>query len=563
MMKPITVRSQGFARYLFAAVCLAAAGTGCPAVFQLSVSKAGSGTGTIASSPAGINCGATCAASFSSGTVVILSAAPLVGSTFTGWSGGGCSGTGTCQVTVNAALNITATFALQTFALSVSDAGQGTGTVSSSPAGINCGSTCVANFNSGTVVMLSAAPSPGSIFAGWSDASCSSSGTCAVTMNAAQGETAQFDIHTFQTTFGGPNNDVALSVRQTSDDGYILTGWTNSLGAGGYDCYLAKLDPDGMLVWQKTFGGSGDEICHSALETTDGGYIIVGYTSSFGAGSDDVYLVKTDSGGSLLWQKSFGGAGFDGGYAVHQTTDGGYIIAGVSTSFSVDLTDAYLVKTDSTGNLVWQKTFGGPLSDGAYAVSVLQTTGGDYVFSGYTGSSSPGIMDAYLVMTDANGNLVWQQTWGAPPGAAAYSVEQTSDGGYIVGGTSGAVSTSPYLAKTDAEGEVVWQKTYGGSGNSLGYSAAQTMDGGYILAGYTQSGVLPGGAIDLVKTDSDGNLTWQKTYASTANNYEVYSVRQTFDGGYVLAGNSVSRTTAGFDIYLGKTDTNGNAPAPP
>ncbi len=167
--------------------------------FALSVSKSGAGSGTVTSSPAGIDCGATCGASYDYGSVVTLSASPAVGSTFTGWSGSGCSGTGSCQVTMSAARNVTANFALQSLALSVTKLGAGSGTVTSSPLGISCGATCAASFSYGTVVTLAAPASFGSVFAGWGGA-CSGTGSCQVTMDAAKSVTASFQLQSFPLT---------------------------------------------------------------------------------------------------------------------------------------------------------------------------------------------------------------------------------------------------------------------------------------------------------------------------------------------------------------------------
>jgi hypothetical protein len=166
-------------------------------------------------------------------------------------------------------------------------------------------------------------------------------------------------------TFGGTNDDTAYSVRQTSDGGFILAGWTESYGAGKKDAWLIKTDANGGEQWNKTFGRKGDDAANSVRQTSDGGYIISGYTESYGAGKHDVWLIKTDAAGNQQWNKTFGGTRNDWANSVQQTKDGGYIIAGETNSDVAGDTDVCLVKTDSNGNEQWNMTFGGTRSDGA------------------------------------------------------------------------------------------------------------------------------------------------------------------------------------------------------
>ena len=210
--------------------------------------------------------------------------------------------------------------------------------------------------------------------------------------------------NTWTKTFGGTGNERCYSVQQTNDGGYIITGFTESFGNGGQDVYLIKTDGNGDSLWTKTFVGTSSDGGSSVQQTTDGGYIITGHTSSFGNGKDDVYLIKTDENGVEQWTKTFGGIEYDSGNSVQQTTDGGYIITGKSESVGNVISDLYLIKTDGNGTEQWTKTFGGTEWDVGY--SVQQTSDGGYVVSGSTTSYGSGGGDLYLIKTDENGDVI-------------------------------------------------------------------------------------------------------------------------------------------------------------
>jgi hypothetical protein len=362
----------------------------------------------------------------------------------------------------------------------------------------------------------------------------------------------------WEKTFGGSDGEFAESVRQTADGGYIIAATTISYGAGLYDLYLVKTDASGNKEWEKTFGGSNYDYARSVRQTTDGGYILIGATTSYGAGAADFYLVKTDASGNKEWEKTFGGSGEDHAYAVQQTTDGGYILGGETTSYGAGQSDVYLVKTDASGNKEWEKTFGGGDYDFAYAGQ--QTMDGGYIMAGAT-SSYDVSGDFYLVKTDASGNIEWEKTFGGTNSDFAYAVQQTTDGGYIMAGETtsyGAGSYDFYVVKTDASGNKEWEKTFGGSDFDNGFSVQQTTDGGYILAGDTGSYDV-NGDVYLVKTDASGNIEWEKNIGGS--NYDcAHSVRQTTDGGYIIAGDTGSYGAGGVDVYLVKVSTLTNTP---
>ena len=348
-------------------------------------------------------------------------------------------------------------------------------------------------------------------------------------------------------TFSGLGDDCGRSVQQTTDGGYIITGYTSSFGAGSSDVYLIKSDENGNLQWSKTFGGTDGDCGHSVQQTTDGGYIITGYTSSFGTGRGDLYLIKTDASGNLQWNKTFGGSGYDYGESVQQTTDGGYIIAGHAWSFGADYSDLYLIKTDASGNLQWNKTF-----ERSFGYSVQQTFDGGYIVAGSAFPFGVDSDDVYIIKTDENGNLQWSKTFGGLYSDHGHSIQQTTDGGYIIAGYTYSFGTGGgdvYLIKTDENGNLQWSKTFGGTDGDWGWSVQQTSDGGYIIAGWTKSFGAGSTDVYLIKTDENGNLEWSKTFGGTDEDGGK-SVQQTSDGGYIIAGWASSFGAGNADVWL-------------
>jgi len=364
----------------------------------------------------------------------------------------------------------------------------------------------------------------------------------------------------FAKTYRGPDNDHASSVQQTSDGGYIVAGRTNSFGAGNYDAFLVKTDANGNLEWAKTYGGTSADFAYSVQQTSDGGYILTGYTESFGAGGRDIFLIKTDADGNLEWAKTYGGTNWDEARSVQQTSDGGYIVAGYTRSFGpVWNGEFFLIKTDADGNLQWAKTYGRPSWDEAY--SVQQTSDNGYIMAGLTAAFGAGAYDIFLIKTDEYGNVQWANAYGGTSYEWAFSVQQTSDGYIVAGYTESFVFVAGdrniFLIKTDEYGNVQWAKTYGGMYWDEARSVQQTSGGGYIVAGYTASFGAGGGDLFLIKTDANGNVQWAKTYGGTDFD-GAFSVRQTSDGGYIVAGQTGSFGAGSFDIFLIKTDANGD-----
>jgi len=363
----------------------------------------------------------------------------------------------------------------------------------------------------------------------------------------------------WERTYGGTFSEVGNSVQQTSDGGYILTGYTGSFGVGDYDVYLIKTDSIGDTIWTKTYGGMGSDWGNFVQQTSDGGYIIAGSTRSFGAGGWDVYLIKTNASGDTLWTRTYGGTNDDEGNSVQQTLDGGYIVAGYTCSFGDTLQDVYLIKTNASGDTLWTRTYGGANPDGG--CSVQQTADSSYIIAGYTWSFGAGYYDVYLIKTNPSGDPLWTRTYGGAFDEGGNSVQQTSDGGYIIAGATysfGAGNTDVYLIKTNPSGDTIWTRTYGGTYFDNGQSVRQTTDGGYIVAGYTGTIYQPSWFdVYLIKTNATGDTLWTRFFGGRDWDFS-YSVQQTTDSGYIIAGYTDSFGAGRADVYLIKTDANGN-----
>ncbi|MCW4053150.1 MAG: hypothetical protein NWE78_08090, partial [Candidatus Bathyarchaeota archaeon] len=215
--------------------------------------------------------------------------------------------------------------------------------------------------------------------------------------------------HMWNQTYGGPSNDRAHSVIQTVDGGYALAGFTNSFGAGDFDFWLVKTDASGNYEWSQTYGKPSIDRAHSVIQTVDGGYAIVGYTWSFGAGNYDFWLVKMDSAGTHQWNQTYGGEGDDVGYSLVQTDDGGYTLTGYTSSLGAGGNDFWLVKTDASGSHEWNQTYGGPNYDEAYCM--VQTVDGGYALAGYFTPLVFGPTDFWFVKTDQYGVIPEFPTW--------------------------------------------------------------------------------------------------------------------------------------------------------
>ena len=356
-------------------------------------------------------------------------------------------------------------------------------------------------------------------------------------------------------TYGGSGTDDALSVQQTNDGGYIIAGYTLSFGAGLTDVYLIKTNSSGDTLWTRIDGGSNWDEGFDVEQTDDGGYIVVGRTGSYGVGGRDFYVLKKDSIGNSQWTRTYGGPYFDLAYSVLQTAEGGYILAGDHELHppSFSSYEGWLVKINSIGDTLWTRLYGGSNFDQARSIDITNDAG--YFLVGTTESFSAGSRDLYTLKTDPIGDTLWTRTYGGIEYDYGVSGQQTSDGGYIVAGFTesfGAGGRDFYLIRTNSIGDTLWTRTYGGTQNDEAWSLDITNDGGYILAGLTHSYGAGGSDVYLVRTNDQGDTLWTKTYGGSGNELS-YSVKCTNDGGYILAGYTDSFGAGGRDFYVVKT----------
>jgi hypothetical protein len=358
--------------------------------------------------------------------------------------------------------------------------------------------------------------------------------------------------------YGGVNNDQGYSALQIETGGYIIAGCVGAAATSEGNMYLIWIDAFGDTLATDTFDGN---IAYAADITTGGDYVLVGSKSNPSLRSDktDVYLLKVEGGlsGSVEWTGTFGGKEQDIGYAVDQTVDGGYIICGVLGTIE-NSGQIYLIRIDSLGDSLWSKTFGKQYFDCGYSVN--QTTDGGYIITGSikTNDDITDSGEVCVIKTDSLGDTLWTRLFGRSESDIGYSVHQTVDGGYIITGYTASFSTysdkDVYLIKLDSLGDTLWTQTYGDSLDDVGYSVLQTSDGGYVICGATASTDSSSDPLDcyLFKTDAIGNKLWSKRFGGFDED-AGYSVHSTADGGYIITGYTGSFGAGQKDVYAVKT----------
>lgn len=387
----------------------------------------------------------------------------------------------------------------------------------------------------------------------------------------------------FERTYGGAADDGGGCVQQLNDGGYIIVGTTTSFGAGGRDIYLIRTDEFGDTLWTKTYGGTNDDEAFSIQTTIDSGFIITGYTSSYGFGNMDVYLLKINQNGDTIWTKTFGGNQNDLGFCIEITDDNGFVIVGETASFGSHNSSGYLIRTNANGDTLWTKNIG--TRDYNNIKSISRNTDNSYIITGSAKNIGMN-WDIYLAKLDDSGNLLWQKYFGGTGNDYGFSVLQTNDYGFILTGsyinTSG--NSDIIVIKTDSNGDTIWTKLYGGSGDDLGFSIKQTSDNGYIIAGVTESSLKidnkfwmsfinqnilindenlkwNNGNIFVIKINISGDTLWTSKYGGSGDDWANY-ICETSDGGYIIIGTSKS-FGSNCQVYVIKTNNTGFVGLPP
>ena len=360
-------------------------------------------------------------------------------------------------------------------------------------------------------------------------------------LGSATGEAAQW-----LRTVGSPGDGLG-AIAVTFDGGYVAVGSVRSFGSGGSDAWVVRLDAAGNVVWQKAYGGAGTDAAVTALPARDGTITIVGGTSSTGAGSHDGWVFKLDAQGSVVWQKTFGGPGDDGFNAGDAASDGGLCVAGTTIPAGAESSRPWVLRLDASGSTLWQQTYEQP----GYLEDVRATADGGCVVAGYVGG-------AVVLKLDATGSLAWQRIYGAPGQGSVEDIQLTKDGGFIAAGYTSAFGAGGYDAmvlRLDSRGDVIWEKAYGGPSYDTSCGIAVLPDNGFVVTGVTiQSGASEDGVVWRV--DDNGNILWQHRYGGTGYD-SVCSPRPTPDGGMVGVANfHASRYGTGETIVL-KLDADG------
>ncbi|MBI1225004.1 MAG: hypothetical protein GC192_07175 [Bacteroidetes bacterium] len=371
-----------------------------------------------------------------------------------------------------------------------------------------------------------------------------------------------FGHEQWRQTYGGPQHDIIDDFKQTSDGGYLLCGTSFTTGGNGLDFWLTKTDRLGIVIWSKTYGTAAIEFARAVVETSDGGYALVGRSDD---GIDvGILLVKTDSDGNEVWSNVYGGSGEDEAWGIAETIDNQLVITGQSTSFGAGGQDVYLAKIALDGSFQWFQTFGGPDDDFAFDVLPLAT--GGFMVSGTTRSFGAGDYDVYLLKISDNGTLDWQKTYGGALGEWGTYIAGLPDGGFALAGSTQSFNNLQddlYLVRTDADGNLLWQHSYGQAQKDIPHSLELAPDGGFLIAAHSRDDDINGNVLTsqgyLLRLDAQGGLLTnylQGHIFFDENNDCLPSPGEAGFGGWYLT--ATKTASGGNTTYYGITDADGH-----
>jgi hypothetical protein len=363
----------------------------------------------------------------------------------------------------------------------------------------------------------------------------------------------------FRHVLGNTGYDYGMSAKQTFDKGYIVCGSTTSVGSGNTDIYIIKTDSMGIPVNERYIGGINVDQGTCIRQTADSGYVILGYTNSAGAGGYDVYVIKTDPQLNILWKKTYGGTDWDFGNSIEQTSDGGYVICGSTYSYGKGDEDYYLIKTDATGDTLWTRTYGGPERE--EGKSAIQTADGGYALTGYSLSLGDTLGDFYTIKTNATGDVIWTNQFGGKQLDQANDILEQKNGGFVVCGETksfGAGKSDGILVEISNTGSSGRTYLIGDKEDDYVQSVTERMDGKIMFGGYTKSyGYTGKGDIYFGIINTDWTHYAATTFGGKQGKETVGSVEPTNDKGAIICGTTNSFRNLLEDIYLVKTDSNG------
>lgn len=363
----------------------------------------------------------------------------------------------------------------------------------------------------------------------------------------------------FYTKIGSNGYEYAYDVKQTLDGGYIICGSTSSFGQGNTDSYLFKLDSMGQIKFEKTFGGPQNDCAKSVIQLLDSSYVITGYSNSFGVGGYNIYLAQIDKNGGLIWQKNLGGDDWDFAYSMNQTNDGGLIICGTTYSYGRGKADGYVLKTDLNGNIIWQKTYGGKHDD--EFKSVIQTQDGNYALTGYTKSYNDTVNgDAWIFKLDANGDSIWCKSYGGTgEDYALQIIQHPSSEFYLAGSTSsiGLGLMDAYAFKTDNIGNLIWQQVDGISGQNECFNSVTISGTNSSISCYSETETFPGYGIHIKIFELGASSFYHNgtEYGGTKAD-EIFKIITTKDKGYAGVGYTENYGAELSDAFFLKLDSN-------